>query len=342
MKMSTSIPSTFKAWQYSSAKGGIESNLKINPSVSVPKPKPNQHIIQVIAVALNPVDYKPAENPIINRLAIPKNATPGIDIAGRIIQAATDSNLKPGSLVFGTASSNPLAAGGLSEYITAPSATILPILDGIDPIDAACLPVAGLTAYQSIKPYVKSDSRIFINGGSGGVGVLGIQIAKTLGCHVTTTCSTPNVELCKSLGADEVIDYTKTDVLQALKERKIKFDHVVDNVGKDFDLYWKSHEYTNPNVTYVMIAGDPSLAHLLKSQKAKNLPAFLGGGQRKFSGFWPSPKLEDLEELLTLLKQGKLKPVIDSTWSFEDVPKAFEKLKTGRAKGKIIVKVESQ
>lgn len=98
--------------------------------------------------------------------------------------------------------------------------------------------VAGLTAYQSIVPRVKQGDRVFINGGSGGVGCFGIQLAKVVGCHVTTSCSERNVELCRRLGADGVVDYTKVSVADALKEKGWKFDHVVDNVGTNEELIW--------------------------------------------------------------------------------------------------------
>lgn len=91
--------------------------------------------------------------------------------------------------------------------------------DGLDPLNAATIPVAGLTAYQSIVPYVKKGDKIFVNGGSGGTGIFSLQIAKAVGCYIVTTCSTPNVELCKKLGADEVIDYRKQGVYDALEAR---------------------------------------------------------------------------------------------------------------------------
>jgi NADPH:quinone reductase-like Zn-dependent oxidoreductase len=211
--------------------------------------------------------------------------------------------------------------------------------EGVDPVDAAIVGVAGLSAYQSIVQRVKKGDKIFINGGSGGCGTFGIQIAKTVGCHVTTTCSTPNVALCKSLGADEVVDYRKSNVLEALKASGTKFDHVVDNVGGDLTLYWGCHEFTKPDAVYVMVGHSPSPGNLGNSIKARVLPGFLGGGQRKKEGFWPKLRKEDLEQIGKWMKEGKVKAVIDSRFPFEQVPQAFEKLKTGRAKGKVVVDV---
>jgi NADPH:quinone reductase-like Zn-dependent oxidoreductase len=333
-------PPTMRAWQYSSTKGGLERNLKINPSAPVPVPKPNQNLVQVIATALNPVDYKPAEVPLVGRFIISKPATPGLDFAGRIVTPASNSSFKKGDLVFGLSGSTPFEGkGALREFTCSEKENCVAVPEGVDPVDAAIVGVAGLSAYQSIVQRVKKGDKIFINGGSGGCGTFGIQIAKTVGCHVTTTCSTPNVALCKSLGADEVVDYRKSNVLEALKASGTKFDHVVDNVGGDLTLYWGCHEFTKPDAVYVMVGHSPSPGNLGNSIKARVLPGFLGGGQRKKEGFWPKLRKEDLEQIGKWMKEGKVKAVIDSRFPFEQVPQAFEKLKTGRAKGKVVVDV---
>ncbi|RDW76151.1 hypothetical protein BP5796_06972 [Coleophoma crateriformis] len=254
----TTLPTTMRIWQYSDTKGGLENNLKLN-STPLPVPKHNQHLVQVIAMALNPVDYKIPEMPLVGPLIRSKLATPGIDLAGVIVTPAKDSSLKSGQLVFGASGASPLASGALSEFTVSPSATSVLIPEGVDPIQAAGLTVAGITAYQSIVPRVKPGDRIFINGGFGGTGMFGIQIAKAVGCHVTTTCSTANVDLCKSLGADEVIDYKKGSVLEALRGCEQKFDHAVDNVGHNKDLWWHSHEYLKPEAVYIKVAADLSL-----------------------------------------------------------------------------------
>lgn len=331
-----------RAWQYSSTKGGLEKNLKINPSVLLPKPKPTQNLIQIMATALNPVDYKPAEIPGVGGILTGKNATPGIDFVGCVVKAGEGSLFKEGALVFGCAGTTPFAAGALAEFALTEKESTAAVPEGVNPIDAATVGVAGLTAYQSIVPHVKKGDKIFINGGSGGTGVFGIQIAKAVGCHVTTTCSTPNVELCKSIGADEVIDYRTSNVVDALKASGNKFDHVVDNVGGNRDLYWHCHEYTNPGALYLVVGGAPSLKYLANSIKARFLPGFLGGGKRKITGFFLKPKRADFEQVGAWLRGGKLKAVIDSKFAFEDAPKAFEKLKTGRARGKIVIDVASE
>jgi len=187
-------------------------------------------------------------------------------------------------------------------------------------------------------PYVKTGSRIFINGGSGGTGIFCIQIAKAAECHVTTTCSTANVELCKSLGADEVIDYKKGSVLEALKKQK-PFDHVVDNVGGQYELFWRCNEYTNPSARYVYVAGTPSFAFASFVMKAKFWPGFLGGATRPYQGILAEPHLDELEQIGKWIAGGKMRTIIDEKFEFDRAPEAFRKLKSHRAKGKIVIDV---
>ncbi|KAJ9616650.1 hypothetical protein H2200_000369 [Cladophialophora chaetospira] len=331
-----------KAWQYSGTKGGLEKNLHLNKSAAIPTLKQNQHLVQVSAIALNPIDYKPAEFQLLSRLAIPKPATPGLDFVGYIVTPAAGSSLKPGQRVFGCTGTSPLAGGGLAEYAVCKTDQIAILPEGVDPESAATLPVASLTGYQTIVPYVKSGDKIFINGGSGGTGVFGIQIAKAVGCSVTTSCSTANVDLCKSLGADFVIDYKKQSVLEALKASGHKFDHVVDYVGTDFELYWKCHEYTKPGAIYMNVAGHITLPYFWDSLLRKFWPSFLGGGKRKSQGFFTQAKPDQLLKITDWMKEGKVKTLVDERFSFDRVPDAFAKLKTGRAKGKILVEVSSE
>lgn len=212
--------------------------------------------------------------------------------------------------------------------------------EGLDQKDAATIGIAGLTAYQSIIPHVKAGDHIFINGGSGGTGVFGIQIAKAAGCHVTASCSTANVDLCRSLGADDVVDYKKKPVLDALRVKGQTFHHVVDNVGS-LDLFFESDKFTKPDAQYVLVGANPSLGLFWNMMKVSLLPGFLGGGKRKLVSIFAETRADELCKIATWMTDGKVKPVVDQHFGFEQVPKAFEKLKTGRAKGKIVVDVAS-
>lgn len=261
-------------------------------------------------------------------------------MAGCIVTPAAGSSFKRGDLVFGCPTNSPLAGGALSEFVACEKNNVVLLPKGLNAIDASTVCVAGMTAYQTIVPRVKKGDKVLINGGSGGVGVFGIQIAKVVGCHVTATCSTANVELCKSLGADVVVDYKKGSVAEQLKASGVKFDHVLDNVGGDnLELYWKCHEYTKPGAVYMMVGGSPSIGHAIERTKIKMIPSFLGGGRRKIEGFFAKPVAEDLSQLGAWMAEGRVRAVIDSKFSFEEAAKAFERLKTGRAKGKVVVDV---
>ena len=335
------LPSTMRAMQYYSTTGGLEKNLTLNPSASLPTPKANQYLIRILAVALNPVDYKPSEQ--IGRFVIPKPATPCVDFSGVVVKPAANSPFKSGQLIFGVSGSSPLAGGALAEYNAAARDAVVAIPDGVDPVHAATVGVAGLTAYQSIVPKIRKGDRVFINGGSGGCGVFGIQIAKAAGCFVVASCSGRNVEFCRGLGADEVVDYTKGSVLEALKMSPGGlFDHVVDNVGEDQELIWRCHEFLKPGKVYVKVGAKLSLVELSRGAKRKLWPAGLGGVKRKVEGFFPKPDVDHLNQIAKWMEEGKVKAVIDQKFAFEDAPKAFEKLKTGRARGKIVVDVASE
>ena len=327
-----------KAWQYSSTKGGLDKNLRLN-SVPLPTPKPKQHVVQILATALNPIDYKPAEIQFIHRAAYPKPATPGLDFAGRIVVPSHNSSFQRGQLVFGIVGTSPFGGGGLAEYAICQETQCIALPEGLEPLEGATVAVAGLSAIQSIRPHVKKGDSIFINGGSGGTGAFGIQIAKALDCYVATTCSTPNVELCKSLGADLVVDYKTQNVVEALNKSGRKFDHVVDNVALDDVLYWRCHEYTKPEAIFLSVGGSPALSSMTRSFKRKHLPAFLGGGKRKAMGFWPDPDMGDLRQIAEWMMDGKVKAVVDEKFPFEKAPDAIRKLKTGRAKGKVVIDV---
>nr|POE64835.1 zinc-type alcohol dehydrogenase-like protein c16a3.02c [Quercus suber] len=333
---SPSTPSSIRIWKYDKVSGGLETHLKLQ-NLPLPNPQPDQHLVQIIATSINPVDFKPAETPVVGSILVRKPATPGIDITGWVVVPAAGSPLKPGQLVFGAAARAPFAAGGLAEFAAINRDLLLPLPDGVDPIDAASVPVAGLTAYQTIVPFVKKGDHVFLNGGSGGVGVFGIQIAKAIGAHVTVTCSKRNIDLCTQLGADVVVDYTAGNVVDQLRALNYQFDHVVENVGSDHSIYWRAHEYTRPGALYMNVASSPALGDLWFASTASLLPSFLGGGKRKLKWIFAQINADDLRQLIEWMKEGTIKAVIDSKFSFEQAPEAFRRLKTGRARGKIII-----
>jgi NADPH:quinone reductase-like Zn-dependent oxidoreductase len=150
-----------------------------------------------------------------------------------------------------------------------------------------------------------------------------------VGCHVTTTCSSRNVELCKSLGADEVVDYTKGDLIDNLTSLGYKFNHIVDGVGSDKRLYWECDKFTVPGAKLVYIAF--STPDVWFTAKAKMLPAFCGQS-RELVVMFCELTADSMGKVVEWVREGKVKPVIDSKYDFSQAPEAFRKLRTGRAR----------
>jgi alkaline phosphatase D len=327
-----------KAWQYKSVTGGMEKNLHINESAPRPVPGDDEILVQVHYMALNPLDYKVTESPAPLRF-LGSTFIPGSDYCGKVVDIGKNTRgFSKGQTVFG-AKIGDCAHGSLAQYVVVnkEQAAILP--DGVDPKVAATVGIAGLTEYQAISPHVKSGDKVLINGGSGGTGVLGIQIAKALGCHVTTTCSTPNVEFCKSIGADEVIDYKAGDVVKALAAKGQTFKLAVDNIGSPADLYKGSSAFLPSTAKFAQIGMSPSLSGV--AQVGSNIlrPGFLGGGKAKYNLVIGQPSKSNLQTLGEWMKEGKIKGVYDGVYEWEDAPKAYERMKSGRARGKIVIKV---
>ena len=328
-----------KAWQYDSVVGGLEKNLKINDTAAQPTIGDDEILVEVHAMALNPVDYKVTEGGMPLTL-VGSQCIPGADFCGKVAKTGKKlDSFQIGEWVFG-AKVGAISNGSLAQYISVSKESLATLPKDVRVDDAATIGIVGLTEIQAIKPYVKAGDKVFINGGSGGTGVYGIQIAKALGCHVTTTCSTANVELCKSLGADEVIDYKNTNIVEALAAKGQIFQLVVDNVGTPADLYKQSASYLLPNGKFVQVGASSGFASLVQIGSNFLLPGFLGGGKRSYQMLITKTSSRDLKELGVWMKEGKIKAVLDEVFDWEDAPKAFEKLKTGRSKGKIVIHVE--
>nr|POE74597.1 zinc-type alcohol dehydrogenase-like protein c16a3.02c [Quercus suber] len=331
--MATSLPASMRAATWSNPSKGLDRSLTVNSSTPLPKnaqslPKESA-LVKVAYVSLNPVDYKLIENPIL-RLAL-GSRTPCSDFSGTVI-ASTMPHLKPGDRVAGAIA--PPAFGAAAEYVIATGKnTCVPLPNGCPLEQAVCIGVAGLTAYQCIAPNVKAGDKVLINGGSGGTGSFGIQIAKALGCHVTTTCSGANVELCKSLGADEVIDYRSEPVLPALKRKGTQFDLVVDNVFADPAIYYECHEFLKAGKPFVTIAGDFTLSAMRTLITALLLPAVLGGGKRPLRFLSMASDSDGYGRLVQWMAEGKVKAVIEKEFSgLEELGDAFARMKSGRTR----------
>ncbi|KAK1992888.1 zinc-binding dehydrogenase [Colletotrichum falcatum] len=361
MAQDESPPAEMRRWQIASP-GAFLRDLRL---VTVPAPaasalKPNQVLVRVVAAGINPADYKLPDLGLVARAVLPFPKCPGMDYAGRAVAVGADlaDAIKPGDAVLGRI--DPLSAQGtLGEYVVAERDGVAAFPgggggaasddDGYDDDDllekAAAVGTAALTAYQTIVPYVKAGDEVFINGGSGGTGTFGIQIAKAVGCRVTVSCSAAKAELCRSLGADDVIDYRAADVVAALRARGRVFALVVDNVGNaPPDLYAAAADFLLPAPAgrFKFVGGAVSLAQARSLAPSLLLPRFLGGAPHRFEAFMTRNSRADLERVAAWMAEGKVRTVVDSVYAFEDAAAAYEKLKQGSAAGKIIVRVASK
>ncbi|EWY85658.1 hypothetical protein FOYG_12791 [Fusarium oxysporum NRRL 32931] len=343
MALNSTLPLTMRATQWRSIKGGIDKNLTLITDAKLPKnasslPK-GKTLVRVAYASVNHLDYKVAEMSLTNFM-FSKPVTPGLDFSGTIVSTTLDE-FQSGQKVFGRTE---LPTGGtLAEYVVVGSKGMAPLPDGVELRDAACLGICGTTALQCMSPFVKEGDRVFINGGSGGVGVFAIQVAKALGCsHVTVTCSASNAEFCRSLGADETIDYQSEDPIEVLKKKEDKFDFILDTVFNDPDLYWQSHQYLKPDGQYVCV-GLPPRFQTFKSLLTINLlPRWLGGGKRKFKYHSVTANRKDFGQVADWMKDGKIKAVIEEGFGLEDAGRAYARLKEGRTRGKLVVRVGTE
>jgi NADPH:quinone reductase-like Zn-dependent oxidoreductase len=338
---------TMRAWNITNP-GSLPGALNLVSSATRPSftsSKPGQILVRVSAAAINPADYKVPQLGLLSRAAISYPKTPGMDFSGRVAELGPQpsGDVSVGDFVMGRI--DPMAQQGtLAEYVVADADGYvkLPESAGVD--KAAGAPTVAATAYQAIVGNVKAGDKIFVNGGSGGVGTCAIQVGKALGCHVTVSCSTGKIDLCKSLGADDVIDYKTQDVLSALTSRGANYFSLVIDVAANnlYALYSASKAFLAPGCKYTLIGGSPSLSLIADFFKVKLVPGFLGGGKHEFVFILTKNEKATFQQLADWMGDGKLDMVVDSTYEFEDAGKAYEKLKEGSSTGKIVVRVANQ
>lgn len=334
---------TMKAWQYLSPGGTIADNIKLTDQAVKPPPsslKGDDILIKVVAVSINPADYKVPQMGLIARAILGFPKTLGMDGAGEVVAVGPTANdVKTGDHVV--ARIDPRQARGmLCEYLVVNRDGYAVLGKATKLEHAACLGTAALTAYQCIHPHVKQGDSIFVNGGSGGVGTFAIQIGKLLGCHVAVSCSTSKITLCKGLGADVTIDYKTTDVVQALQSTGRKYNLVVDLMGTSpKNLYSSASMFLANNGLYILGSVDANFEGLSNAANALFRPGFLGGSKHRVQTYLTANSLEDLTQLATWLDQGKITPAIDKIYDFADAVAAFEHLKKGSAAGKIVIRV---
>jgi len=314
-------------------------NLKLQ-DIEKPTPADDQLLVRVRAASVNPYDWHFVEGtPYVMRamgvgLRKPKDIRLGVDFAGTVEAVGKNvTQFKPGDEVFGG------RGGAFAEYVC-PRATRAVALKPANVTfeQAASVNIAGITALQALrdKGKVQPGQKVLINGASGGVGTFAVQIAKSLGADVTGVCSTRNVDLVKSLGADHVIDYTKEDFTKSGE----RYDVMLDNVGNRTLSECKS--ILTPQGKYVLIGGGGASEQGLLGGLGKALWAMLFSKfvNQQMGMMMADANQKDLTILADMMQAGTIKPVIDRTYKLDQLPDAIRYLEQGHARGKVIITVE--
>jgi len=314
-------------------------NLKLQ-EIEKPTPADDQLLVRVRAASVNPYDWHFVEGtPKIMRLMgvglrKPKDTRLGVDFAGTVEAVGKNvTQFKPGDDVFGG------RGGAFAEYVCPRAYRAVAIKPAnITFEQAASVNIAGITALQALrdKGNVQPWQKVLINGASGGVGTFAVQIAKSLGADVTGVCSTKNVDLVRSLGADHVIDYTKEDFAKGEQ----RYDVILDNVPNH--SLSECRRILNPNGKYVMIGGGgPNDSRWIGPfGRVINTMLLSPFVSQKMGMMMADPSQKDLAVLAVMMQSGKVKPVIDRTYKLSEVPEAIRYLEQGHARGKVVITVD--
>lgn len=314
----------------------------------VPRPtlKADELLVQVHAAGLNPIDNMIPAGTFKPVLKFELPATLGSDIAGVVVEVGSRvTRFKPGDAVF--ASLFDLGRGSIAEFAAVPESVAAPKPAKLDFVQAASVPMVGLTSWQALKERanVRAGQKVFIPAGSGGIGTFAIQLAKYLGAKVGTTTSTGNVPLVTTLGADEVVDYKKENFEKVLRG----YDVVLGTLRGD--AIEKAIGILKPGSKVVSLIG-PLDAAFARARRLNFFLTFVFGLMSRkimrlarkrdvtYSFLFVRPDGAQLAEIGGLLESEHIRPVIDRVFSFEQAKEALEYLAQGRAKGKVVVKIK--
>ncbi|WP_321475113.1 NAD(P)-dependent alcohol dehydrogenase [uncultured Paludibaculum sp.] len=303
-----------RAAVYSKTKSGKVLQIV---DVERPVPKDNEVLIRTRAASVNPLDWRM------------KSPRPGVDVAGEVVAAGKHvTQFKPGDAVFG------LCRGAFAEYACASEAELVPKPEHLTFEQAASIPIAGLTALQALRDrgHLQPRQSVLINGAAGGVGTFAVQIARSLGADVTGVCSTRNVEMVRSLGAAEVIDYTREDFTRNGRH----YDVLLDNVGNH--TFSELRRVLTPRGLCVLTGAPKQLwAALARMLKAFAWPPFL---HQKFTFFIAKRNQDDLTTLCALMRTGAVTPVIDKRYQLSATADAIAYVEQGHARAKVVIGFE--
>jgi NADPH:quinone reductase-like Zn-dependent oxidoreductase len=322
--------------------GGPEGSQLMD--VPAPAPGPRDILVQVRAAGLNPVDFKFRQGKLRAILRPKLPLVLGNELAGEVIAVGRDvKRFRVGDRVFARVAKE--RAGAFAEQACVDEDDVAQMPRNLDFTAAAAIPLAGLTALQALRDelHVKPGQKLFVSGGAGGVGTFAIQIAKWLGAHVTTTASKRGEALVRSLGADEVIDYTVQDISSVAA----RFDAGFDLIGGK--TLAEMFEIMKPGASIVSVAAVPEPQTAIRDlggRRALSVIFWLisygirsrarrAGVSYRFLFMHPSGS--DLALLAELIEQGKLKAIVDRTYPLAKIADALDYVESGRAKGKVVV-----
>jgi NADPH:quinone reductase-like Zn-dependent oxidoreductase len=306
--------------------------------IDQPVPKDNQVLVRVQAAGVHRGDWHVMTGlPYMIRLVVPalglrrpKVPVLGMDLAGRVqAVGARVTRFGPGDEVFGWTD------GAFAEYATAPEDHLAAKPATLSFEEAAVVPISGFAALQAVRDLggVQAGQQVLVLGAAGAVGWFAVQLAKAFGARVTGVASTSQLELVGSIGADEVIDYTRTDVTDGTRQ----WDVIVDTGGRR--TLAQLRRALTPTGTLVIVGGEGGgrwLGGFLRNLRAPLVSRFIGQRLRMLAS---KPNQDDLQVLRELIEAGKLRPLIGRTYPLDEVPEAMRALEAGKTRGKIVITV---
>ena len=316
-------------------KASSDGGLKLE-QIEKPVPAYDQVLIKVRAAAVNPLDYHLLRHPLLRRVVARatkgKIMRPGRDVAGEVEAVGKSvTQFKRGDEVFGACD------GAFAEYASVPESALARKPVNVSFEQAAAVPVAGLTALQGLrdKAHIQPGQKVLINGAAGGIGTFAVQLAKAFGAEVTGVCSTRNLELVQSIGADTVIDYTREDFTNS----GLHYDVIFDNVSSH--SFAEHKRALTPKGVYIgagALARHGSMFGLLAARITElAMSPFVS---QKFTSFIARLNQNDLIAIGKLMAEGRVTSVIDRHYRLSEVPDAVHYLEEGHARGKVIIEFD--
>jgi NADPH:quinone reductase-like Zn-dependent oxidoreductase len=322
--------------------------------IEKPAPEDNEVLIRVRAASVNPLDLGELKGvPYIFRIVfglrkpeVTRPGRPGVDVAGIVEAVGRNVNhFKPGDEVFGVCISNPQASGvkvwvhhqgAFAEYACVPESTLVLKPNNVTFEQAASVSVAALTALQGLRNRgnIQPGQKVLIHGAGGGVGTFAVQIAKSFGADVTAVSSTGNLDMVRSIGADQVIDYTQEDFTKSGQHYDLIFDCYANHPLS------ACKRVLNPGGIYVGVGAPATGGGIGILTRLIQMLVFSRLRSKKLVTFLAKPSKDDLIILRELMATGKVTPVIDRSYRLSEVPEAIRYLKQGHARGKVVITLE--